>query len=295
VNPRYGRSLPVPPASSTTWYGGSEALAHGDRSSRRAPIDRVTTLMTVLLLLAIGLQTYLLMNVSRRVAAAERSVAAGKANEQSQLQAIQDQVRNLASRTGAIERRSMDPQAVARDVVNSVFLVEAGQSLGTAFALGQNDSGATHLITNYHVVSDLYNEGGRTTSLVRGDTRVAASIVKIDSDADLALLRADQELPPLAAATEQAEPGQPVVVVGAPLGLESTVTAGIVSALRDDPSEGPLIQFDAAASPGNSGGPVINAQREVVGVTVSGISGDRVQSLNFAIPIAVVCETLEIC
>jgi S1-C subfamily serine protease len=252
--------------------------------------------MVVLLLSALGAQTFLLVKLNRRVATLERTAAAVSANGQNRLQTLQDQVQGLESRAGDIERRNLDPQAVAKDVLVSVFLVEAGNAVGTAFALGKDDgSGSTNLITNYHVVSDLYATGARTTSLLRGDTRHTATIIKVDPDADLALLRASTELPRLTAAAAQAEPGQPVVVVGAPLGLESTVTAGIVSALRDDASEGPLLQFDAAASPGNSGGPVINAQREVVGVTVSGISGERVQSLNFAIPISVVCTSMEIC
>jgi S1-C subfamily serine protease len=292
VNRRYGReTMPVSPSP---WYG-EPGPAAGERSRRRGPLDRATTVLTLLLLVAMGLQTFLLMNIGERISVTERNVASANADDRSRLKAIQDQVTNLESRAGAIEGRSMDPQAVAKDVLTSVFLVQAGENVGTAFALGQDDSGGTNLITNYHVVGDLYADGGRSTSLVRGDTRFTASITKVDPDADLALLRADQDLPGLTPASVKAEPGQPVVVVGAPLGLESTVTAGIVSALRDDPADGPLLQFDAAASPGNSGGPVINAQREVVGVTVSGISGDRVQSINFAIPISVVCESLSIC
>ena len=75
--------------------------------------------------------------------------------------------------------------------------------------------------------------------------------------------------------------GEPLVAVGSPRGLTGTVTAGILSAVRDD-SGVKLLQTDAAVNPGNSGGPLLNNKAQVIGVVVAKVRGE---GLNFAIPI----------
>src|ERR1019366_6710699 len=77
--------------------------------------------------------------------------------------------------------------------------------------------------------------------------------------------------------------GEPVVVVGSPRGLEGTVTAGILSSVRDGGDGYKVLQTDAAVNPGNSGGPLVNNRGEVVGVVCFIIRSS--QGLNFAIPI----------
>ena len=86
--------------------------------------------------------------------------------------------------------------------------------------------------------------------------------------------------------------GESVLVVGAPLGLEDTVTTGVVSAFRSLGGEN-LMQFDAAINPGNSGGPVFNAKKEVVGVAT--LKAREAEGIGLAIPISVVCETVTLC
>src|SRR5204863_8214538 len=73
-----------------------------------------------------------------------------------------------------------------------------------------------------------------------------------------------------------------IVVIGNPLGLEGSVTNGIVSAVRDIPTFGRIIQITAAISPGSSGSPVVNMQGQVIGIATLQITGG--QSVNFAIP-----------
>ena len=92
-------------------------------------------------------------------------------------------------------------------------------------------------------------------------------------------------------------PGEPVVVVGAPLGLANTVTTGVVSAVRADVPglASKVIQFDAAISPGNSGGPVSNAAGQVVGVAQAKIMAAGTDGLASAIPISEVCDALVAC
>jgi S1-C subfamily serine protease len=142
------------------------------------------------------------------------------------------------------------------------------------------------VLTNSHVVSGnkrvrlAFAEGGDTEALVLGD----------DPDTDLALLRA--ELPrgvPAARLgdSKRIRRGQLVIAIGNPLGFESTVTAGVVSALgrslraRSGRLIGDVIQTDAALNPGNSGGPLVSSAGEVVGINTAMIGG--AQGLCFAV------------
>jgi len=91
-----------------------------------------------------------------------------------------------------------------------------------------------------------------------------------------------EEVYPVSISTSIPQVGERVIVVGAPLGLEKTVSDGIVSAVRDIPSFGKIIQITAPISPGSSGSPVVNMKGEVIGVaTFLLVEG---QNLNFAIP-----------
>jgi S1-C subfamily serine protease len=121
--------------------------------------------------------------------------------------------------------------------------------------------------------------------------------VRTDENRDLAVLRTSQRFTPLARSKTDVEPGDPVIVVGAPLGLDNTVTTGVVSAIRDDVQglATRVIQFDAAINPGNSGGPVINAEGQVVGIAQAKIVAENADGLGLAIPIAEVCKGLVAC
>src|SRR6266511_3323037 len=122
--------------------------------------------------------------------------------------------------------------------------------------------------------------------------RYRARVVRVDENNDLALLHSDEKFPRLTADVDGAKPGQPVIVIGAPLGLNETVTTGVVSAVRDTPA-GRLLQFDAPINPGSSGGPVINAQRKVVGVATFKARG--AEGIGLAIPIGVACQAFAVC
>src|SRR4029450_4596278 len=184
---------PYRPATPADWYPES-AMSQRPRRRSRGRIDRVTFTLTMLLLIVVGAQTVMLVNLNHRLAVSLRDSAASNVGGQNRLH-------DLESRTGEMERRIIDTQAVAKDVGGSVFLVEAGGAVGTAFALG-NDSGgeSTNPVTNYHVVKDLSNQGGREGVLQREDKRVGGQIVKVDIAADLTLLRANGKLPRLVAA-----------------------------------------------------------------------------------------------
>jgi S1-C subfamily serine protease len=291
--PAYGPG--ASPVSAPTGYGegpptsGFPAMAPPApaRPPRRGGRLGVVAFVLVLLLLVVaGVQTAMLVNLTSRLDTAQRDARAARAETDSRL-------RGVESRTGDLEKHAIDPQSVAKDVLPSVFRVNTGRAIGTAFAIGKAaDGGGTNLITNNHVVTEVFKIGGRDVSLEHNQQRFPAKIVKVDPANDVALLHTDENFPRLVAATASAQAGQPIVVVGAPLGLESTVTSGVVSALRSTP-DGQMVQFDAPINPGNSGGPVVNAQRQVVGIATA-MARDAA-GIGFAIPISTACQSLGVC
>ncbi|MFW5470062.1 trypsin-like peptidase domain-containing protein [Knoellia sp. CPCC 206435] len=179
-------------------------------------------------------------------------------------------------------------EGAAQAILPSVVQVRAGQSTGSGFVL--DDRG--HVMTNHHVV-----EGATSVSLQLAGGRVVTAIVVGSSETDdIAVLRADpQSLEPVRIGRSSAlRIGQPVIAVGSPLGLDGTVTAGIVSAVERTASLGGaasqrVIQTDASINPGNSGGPLVNLDGQVVGVntaiaTVTGRASGSI-GIGFAVPI----------
>jgi S1-C subfamily serine protease len=207
----------------------------------------------------------------------------------------------LGKRVAGVEDRTkgtLNSAAVAKKVLPSVYRVRAGAAAGTAFAFGTPPGGSgTLLVTNFHVVEDVVRSGTRRATVERTGEQLQAQIVKLDERRDLAVLQVSKKLPVLTPAKAPVQPGEPVVVVGAPLGLADTVTTGVVSAVRANVPglDSPVIQFDAAISPGNSGGPVSNAEGQVVGVAQAKIIRENAEGLALAIPIAEVCDGLIDC
>ena len=199
---------------------------------------------------------------------------------------------------GATTRPEGSIAKIAATALPSVVTV----TIVTADATG-NGSGfvidrAGHILTNNHVVSGATGAGEITVEFVDG-TSLPARIVGRDSSYDLAVLAVDRtELTPLQwGRSADVVVGDGVIAVGAPLGLEATVTSGIVSALNrpvtavggDERSFINAIQTDAAINPGNSGGPLLDMSGRVVGIN-SAIARDPGSSsvgnigVGFAIP-----------
>jgi serine protease Do len=141
------------------------------------------------------------------------------------------------------------------------------------------------LVTNAHIV-----DAGRIYVQI-GPVRLPCSVKATDHKNDLAILSVDVEIDatPLKLSSVVPKPGEPVFVIGNPEGLEKAISQGIVSGIRKFESRD-LIQITAPISHGSSGGPVFDAQGDVVGVTVGMLESG--QNLNFAIPASLVAELL---
>jgi S1-C subfamily serine protease len=161
----------------------------------------------------------------------------------------------------------------------AVVRVETASASGSAFFVAQNT-----LLTNVHVVT-----GNATVTIRRPDgSALPARVDMTASDFDIAVLRIATVDPSQTVLTMasgiRARQGQEVIALGAPLGLQNTVTRGIVSALRQ---VGPvtLVQTDAAINPGNSGGPLLDRSGQVIGITTMSVRPGVGQGLSFAVAI----------
>ena len=154
---------------------------------------------------------------------------------------------------------------------------------------------AGHIVTNYHVV-----EGAAEIDVTFADgTTLVAELVGQAPTYDLAVVRVDPTAYPLTPVTlgdsESLRIGQFVVAIGAPFGLEQSLTFGVISSLGriiDSPDNryiGEAIQTDAAINPGNSGGPLLDLEGRVIGVNAQIISPSRASAgIGFAIPVQTV-------
>jgi putative serine protease PepD len=292
VDPMFGgpASPGYQPAGRTSPFGGSHvATGAAAIPPRRSRLVRAALVLAALLTIIVVGQTYFIVRLGQRQDRAEQAALETRKQADARMRGLETRANALETQAG----KALDAAAVATDVTPSVFRVVAGDFSGTAFAIGKEPTGGgTDLLTNFHVVEELYDSGGRNVALERDNKRYTAKIVKVGHGKDIALLHANESFPRLQSASASATQGQPVVVVGAPLGLEDTVTTGVVSALRET-ADGPVVQFDAPINPGNSGGPVVNAQKQVVGIATA--KANAAEGIGLAIPIAIACDTFANC
>ena len=175
----------------------------------------------------------------------------------------------------------------------SVYTVEAGEALGSAFVISSTADHAL-LVTNYHVIEEVWDVGGRGVRLRKDEQTLAGVITRVDPTTDVALVQVPTTLPSLERATEVPSAGDPVLVVGSGMGLEGTVASGVVSSVRTE--EGvEYLQFSAPINVGNSGGPVVDRHGRVVGVSVAKLVGPGVEGISFAVPVGKLCISLQAC
>lgn len=190
----------------------------------------------------------------------------------------------LAQSNPQSSSQSFDSAEITKKIAPGVVLIkgktDAGDVLGTGFIISSDGK----IATNLHVIENLKNGG---VLLASGEKFDSFSIVAFDTRKDIAIIKIPGfDLPFLPLGNSNSvQVGEPVLVMGSPLGLQGSVTAGVISSVRDDPSEGgyKVLQTDAAVNPGNSGGPLVNRQSEVIGIVTFKLKGS--ENLNFAIPI----------
>jgi putative serine protease PepD len=194
---------------------------------------------------------------------------------------------------------------VADKVLPSVVSISASGPSGAGTGSGEVYKSDGYILTNNHVIFPAVS-GGKVEVLFADGASAPASIVGRDVLTDLAVLKAQlpSGVPPIELGTsESLRVGEPVVALGAPLGLTGTVTSGIVSALdrtvevpaEDDASAllVSAVQTDAAINPGNSGGALVNCAGHLIGIptagatvpSASGESSGGSIGLGFAIPV----------
>ena len=188
-------------------------------------------------------------------------------------------------------------EAVLPSVVS--ILIEAGNDSGSGSGFIIQSNG--YILTNNHVAAPAAN-GGELTVVFDNGEKAKATIVGSNTSYDLAVLKVDRNGLPTAVLgdSDQVKVGEQVIAIGAPLGLNGTVTAGIISSLdrpvtaggRGDLAFINAVQTDAAINPGNSGGPLLDSAGRVIGVNsaIATLAGSgNVESgsigLGFAIPI----------
>jgi S1-C subfamily serine protease len=199
----------------------------------------------------------------------------------------------LAKRISSTQKKLATSTAgvapLAARILRSVFTVETPGGLGTGWA-AWSANGKTFLITANHVAQDAIQYGTRQVKVKQKSRSWTGTITKTDSVNDLAVIRVNRVIAPALWQTPDASltplPGDRLLLVGSPYGLEGTVTTGIVSRVSYDE-----IQTDAAANPGNSGGPAVDANGAIVGILLSGGG----ENLNFLAPIQRACVAIRHC
>ncbi len=246
---------------------------------------RVAVALAVLLLAVLGLSAALVVTNLR--ISGRPDLTSNQVNAISRKQAS----------TAVSQLQSQPPAAVpAYQSVEAAFVVV--QSKGGAAGTGELGSGVIidsqgDILTALHVV-----RGASTIEVTFADgTTAAASVASSDASHDIAVLT-PSTLPAVvlpAVLGNAPQIGDEVFVVGNPLGLAASLSAGVVSGLNraftpaDGPSLSGMIQFDAAVNPGSSGGPLLNAKGQVIGIVIglaNPAGNDEFAGIGFAVPIA---------
>lgn len=180
--------------------------------------------------------------------------------------------------------------------INSVFRSSTSQAEGSGIIITEDG----YILTNNHIVNtssgNSYYEVSKANKvsvyLFNDETEYEAEIIGMDEQTDLAVIKINKT--GLTAAelgnSDEVKVGEFSMAVGNPLGLQSSVTCGIISALNrkvtdTDGKTFTLIQTDAAINAGNSGGALVNAQGQVIGINTLKLQGTGIEGMGFAIPI----------
>jgi hypothetical protein len=187
----------------------------------------------------------------------------------------------------AASPRPLTPADIAAHALPAVVTIRTPRSLGTGFVV----RGDGWIATNLHV---LVGGGARVVVALRdGRELPIVELLAASPEHDLALVRIEARgLPSLALGNSDAmRPGDPVVAIGNPMGLEATVSNGLVSARRKVEGGLEVLQVSAPIAPGSSGGPLFNERGEVIGVATAVLTGG--QNLAFGVPVSYLAPMIE--
>ena len=177
-----------------------------------------------------------------------------------------------------------------QDLLPAVVTVRAGSAHGSGFSISSDGL----ILTNAHVVGD----AKRVAVVLSNGIEVFGTVKRFDRKRDVALIKVPLRIPNvLPLRKEPVKTLEKVYAIGSPLteSLKSTITTGIVSAVRKSKATGlVLIQSDAAISGGNSGGPLLDQFGNVIAISVATFVGRSAQNLNLFIPIGDALETLHL-
>jgi len=196
----------------------------------------------------------------------------------------QEELNSLGSKIGSIDEEfdllkasaSADFSGIIEDAIKSVVTIRTDVSQGTGFIIDQEG----YIVTNYHVMENAKSAGIFTYD----DETYSVKLVGHDSNFDIALLKIEGNFKKLNLDdSDDIQIGEKVIAIGNPLGLQFSVSEGIISAIHREGISGinSYIQTDAALNPGNSGGPLINTKGKVIGINNFKVSGG--ESLGFAL------------
>ena len=198
------------------------------------------------------------------------------------------------------------PSVVGITVSYQVSTIFGGSSTGEATGSGIIISEDGYILTNNHVISSdrssyyaIQEATGIKINLYGDETSYDATVIGTDSYTDLAVLKIDKTglTPATLGNSDNVKVGEFVMAIGNPLGMNYSVTTGVVSAVnREVSSDGTVyqaIQTDAAINSGNSGGALVNANGEVIGINTMKFAGTGVEGIGFAIPISSTTKTID--
>lgn len=189
---------------------------------------------------------------------------------------LSEQQKSFDQQITLLKSQSGDFSAVIENAVKGVVSVGTEDSTASGFIISLDG----YVVTNYHVV-----EGAKTIQILTYDNQVKpVTLIGYDSKRDIALLKASGTFDSLSLAdSDSLQVGQKVIAIGNPLGLSFSVAEGIISAVHREGPNGleEYIQTDTSLNPGNSGGPLINKNGEVIGITNFKVGGT--EGLGFAL------------
>ena len=189
--------------------------------------------------------------------------------------------------------------------INSVFGSSEAEATGSGIVISEDG----YILTNNHVVSSesssyyyaIEEASKMTVNLYNDSTEYEATIIGTDEYTDLAVIKIDATnlTPAVLGNSDNVKVGEFAMAIGCPLGLDITVTSGIISAVNRTVSDGSsgteytCIQTDAAINSGNSGGALVNSNGEVIGINTLKLSGTGVEGMGFAIPISSTTDIID--